>query len=123
MKTLQNYTIEELTAEIKRRKKEARLNRPKAQAQYAYLKAVVTWASGHAFNKRVYRARLLPEVRQYADSVWNSKELIVTIAAGSDIRSLNAPRPNDIVVLKDRITKNNPNGFGEICNPKIWKLA
>lgn len=107
---LKDYSTQELKDELKRRAIETRkrvaLERKAKGTQYAYAEALVEWVSDEPFMRRKFWVEPLKPVDKYASR---------TLHPSLDKRifnSKNCPQKGDIVKLKSRKTKMNPEGFG-----------
>lgn len=120
---LKDYTIEELKAEIKRRKKEERANRPKPEPQFVYAKATVTEVRGRTFTNAEYYVDVDPEYLEQMSGVArrelknNNVKLI-----RAKFSKKTAPKEGDRVLIKSKITQDNPTGWGTWFKPYICEV-
>lgn len=120
---LKDYTTEEIRAELKRRNAEAAhkraMERKAMGTQYAYELAEVTYMSPGAFYFRTYDVRMLNKERF---SGYRERQSYVGLVRAF-FNTSNAPRVGDIVKLRSRKTKDNPDGFGLFENAKICEVV
>lgn len=125
--SIEDYTTEELKAEIKRRQTEARRLRSSGKsykAEYAYARAVITWASNDPFSRQIFRAHILDEDlakmdRQMQVNYRYEKQINILRA---NFNKDTAPRKGDLVRIRSRRTKYYPDGFGLFCTPYIFEV-
>lgn len=126
--TLQDYTTEELKAELQRRQKEARKRaaeeRRKRGTQYAHVRAKITRISGTAFKNRRYEAKIIEEDLAKLDraSLYHHRNGAEYPLLKANFNSDTAPRIGDIVLLRSRKTNRYPEGFGLFCTPYISEI-
>lgn len=120
---LKDYTIEELEAEIKRRKKEARAKLPKPEIQYAYIKGTIRNVRGRSYLTSEYYvdvdAEYLPLLSGSAKQTFKSNE--ISLLKGNFNKDT-APKKGDRVLIRSRITRDNPTGWGMWFNPFICQV-
>lgn len=108
MKLLQDYTTEELKAEIKRRLAEERkvrnANRDR-KAKFLYALALVTQVTEGAFCRRRWKVELTEEYKKLYGA--DPSPMYVDVMR-SIIKSTDSPEVGDIVRLKKRITNASP---------------
>ena len=121
---LKDFTIEELQAEIKRRKKEmAAANRKKRVYEYGYVSATVVAVDGDRFTRQTYRLEIDEESKaavteNFLSHVRHHRFKLLTGAFRKD----DAPKLGDRVLLKSLKTKYNPTGYSLHSDPKICKV-
>lgn len=125
---LQDYTTEELKAELQRRQKEARKRaaeeRRKRGTQYAYVRAKITRITGNSFKNKRYIAKILEEDLHNLDVATREyhkygKEYPLLKA---NFTSDTIPHIGDVVLLRSRKTNRYPEGFGLFCTPYISEI-
>jgi hypothetical protein len=108
---LQNYTTEELKAEIKRRQRGERINRPRQKIEYTYASATIINMTNDTLIRRYYEVIIDEEdIRKYQISIYKKKFKVRV-----DMRLFkanNAPMIGDKVLIRSRRTKKAPMGFG-----------
>lgn len=116
---LQDYTTEELKAELKRRQIEARKARSRkgVKLEYGYAIAKVTWVSKDPFCKKRFRIKILDDWAAKYHSEYSDTPIDRKVFNKS-----NHPQVGDIVKVKSRKTKYAPNGFGLFSNVKIVEI-
>lgn len=118
---IEDFTTEELRAELKRRDKEARrqraLERKLKGIEYAYAEARIRYVSQDPWCRRKFNIEFL------------DKELGKHVSPYSDIpidrkvfNKQTSPRKGDIVKVRCRKTNSNPTGFGLWCHPCICEM-
>lgn len=122
--TLQDYTTEELRAELKRRDVEARRERAKNRdnkAKYAYATGVVCWASRDPYCRREYRVNICEEDRdKYKLPNYELHKRCYPLL--SVIKATDAPQVGDTVTIRARVTKARPDGFSSFHTPSIVEV-
>lgn len=121
---LQDYTTEELKAEIKRRQIEERKARSRKgmKAEYAYAEAVITYINGNAFARRTYQADISESDCMKNNIPMQSRHRYYLRIDRKVFNKSNAPKVGDVVKLKSRKTQYNPDGFGLFCEPIICEI-
>lgn len=125
---LSNYTIEELEAEIKRRKEEIRKQRGNARkgkkTEYAYIRAVITAVTDEPYCRREFSASafledvaLLPAGAQRR--IYGTRTYHIVRA---NFTKDTAPRVGDIVKIRAAKSKHDPDGFGLFSIPYICEI-
>lgn len=120
-------STQELEAELCRRKKEEKAKKQSERDykfKYAYARAMVTYASSTPFSRGRWDTELLEDEaikynrnRGPIDRTFKDVSLDKTVFKAS-----NAPKVGDIVMLRSRITKHNPNGFGAFAQPIVCEM-
>lgn len=118
---LKDYTIEELEAEIKRRKKEARAAYVRPPREYAYITATVVdmFGKGNIMNWD-YRLQIDEECKSQVTEnfLFHARYRDFKLISGA-FNKKTAPQIGDRVRLKSAKTKTDPTGFGSFSDPKI----
>lgn len=121
---LKDYSIEELKAEIKRRKKEDKKMQPKREPEYGYITATVTAIDGDVFTRQSYRLEIDEDCKSKvtSDFLCHSRHHRFNLLSGVFSKKT-APEVGDKVMLKSLKTKANPTGYGLYSDPKICKVV
>lgn len=125
---LQEYTTEELKAELRRRQKEDRKRaaeeRRKRGTQYAYVRAKITRTTGGSFKTKRYVAQILEEdllkldvATQHYHKYGKEYPLLRARFTADTV-----PHVGDLVLLRSRKTNRYPEGFGLFCTPFICEI-
>lgn len=126
---LKDYTTEQLKDEINRRKREERQLRSSGRshkAEYAYAKAVITYVSKDRWLRREFRAKILDEDMAHMDESiryrYRYRDDMHMHILRANFTKDTAPKVGDIVRVRSRKTKHNPNGFGLFSTPYIFEV-
>lgn len=120
---LKDYSTEELWAEIKRRATGERCQRSigrSRKAEYAYAKAEITFVSDESFSRRIFRGKIDPNSVLKFNGRWLSERPFFLLRA--NFTKDTAPKVGDIVRLRSRKTKSNPDGFGLFSSAQIFEI-
>lgn len=107
--TLQDYTTEELKAELRRRaaeERKARTAERRRMTEYNYAEGTVIHVSGTVFSRTTYDVKL-----DEADAKRLGKSTVCSLRPPKGVRRADAPEVGDRVRLKGRITRSDPTGF------------
>lgn len=119
MKTLQDYTTDELKAELKRRQIEARKQKSR-KTEYAYATATVRSIDKYASFKRYYHVFISEDDTQ-RDRIADHR-ILIDVSLDVKIKAADKPKVGDVVKLRSRKTKDNPTGFGSFAHPIICEV-
>lgn len=112
--TLQDFTTEELLAELDRRNVK-RLSQLTTSARYAYAEGIVTYINGDAYYRRTYDIEWCSERPEGLER----RKFYKLKAYG--FKKEESPEIGDKVRLRGRITNMDPTGF-EKGNPMIIEI-
>lgn len=123
---LKDYTTEELKAELKRRATEERRLRSigrSHKAEYAYATALITYVSDDPYIRRQYKIKVSKEdCEKYKLGVSYKTGTGYAHILHSKFNKETAPKLGDVVRIRSRKTKSNPNGFGLFSTPVIYEI-
>jgi hypothetical protein len=113
MKKLENYTTDELKAELKRRQDIERRERAKNTShavEFAYVSGVIVDVDDTAFCRQYYRVEIDEADRKRVNLLHTTYDMKLDRKVFS--RKSLAPKLGDRVKIKSRKSKRHPNGFG-----------
>ena len=123
---LKDYTTEQLKAEIKRREREERQLRSTGRsykAEYAYAIALITYVSDDPYIRRQYKIKVCKkDCEKYQLNISYKTGTGYAYILQSRFNKGTAPKLGDMVRIKSRKTKSNPNGFGLFSTPIIYEI-
>lgn len=121
-------STQELEAELCRRKKEEKTKKQSERDykfKYAYARAMVTYALSTPFSRGRWNVELLQDeaIKYNRNNQGSFDRTFKDVSLDKTVfKASNAPKLGDIVMLRSRITKHNPNGFGAFAQPIVCEV-